>query len=185
MKCPSADIFFNGDKLSWLSRKKVFRATSGYFDRGYGKEQVLRKDYRFARCQNVPGHGPVPEGIWKIPLAIDPNEFAQKKSGTSAYDRELQPDKRHIQRIPHGETADKMFKSLFPDLCEDKMDLWGRNRVPLVPYKVPRRFGRSGFYIHDSTKGFSSGCIETDRTFCSNFEITRRLLSRKVESPGS
>jgi hypothetical protein len=46
---------------------------------------------------------------------------------------------------------------------------WGRNRSRLEPADIKTRHAcmpiRSGFYLHDSTKGFSHGCIEVEGRF--------------------
>src|SRR6185436_16121224 len=75
----------------------------------------------------------------------------------------------HLQRIPRGSEAAE---------CELTLANWGRNRVRLTPANsatahacAPRR---GGFYLHDSTKGFSHGCIEVEGKF---FDALRRLIT--------
>lgn len=44
---------------------------------------------------------------------------------------------------------------------------WGADRVRLTTLMIdsPKNRHRGGFYLHDSTKGFSHGCIEVDPIF--------------------
>ena len=44
---------------------------------------------------------------------------------------------------------------------------WGENRVRLNALHIdnPKARNRGGFYLHDSTKGFTHGCIEIEPRF--------------------
>ena len=51
--------------------------------------------------------------------------------------------------------------------CEPYWANWGRNRARMEPADVATRarcrpIMRGGFYLHDSTKGYSHGCIEVE-----------------------
>jgi len=90
--------------------------------------------------------GPVPQGHYRVNLSLDPKRWANiVPSGenlAAAYG---------VQRIrpsyvgPNGET-------LIPQG-------WGTWRARLAPINVSTT--RSNFYLHNSTKGFTHGCIET------------------------
>jgi RHS repeat-associated protein len=90
--------------------------------------------------------GPVPQGHYRINLSLDPKRWASiVPSGenlAAAYG---------VQRIrpsyvgPNGET-------LIPEG-------WGSWRARLEPINVSTT--RSNFYLHNSTKGFTHGCVET------------------------
>lgn len=57
--------------------------------------------------------------------------------------------------------------------CEIYWANWGYNRIRLesADEKTRKACGgkRGGFYIHDSTKGYSHGCIEVEPVFFSVF----------------
>ena len=90
--------------------------------------------------------GPVPQGHYRINLGLDPKRWASiVPSGenlAAGYG---------VQRIrpsyvgPNGET-------LVPEG-------WGTWRARLQPLNVSTT--RSNFYLHNSTKGFTHGCVET------------------------
>ncbi|WP_082993777.1 tlde1 domain-containing protein [Bordetella bronchialis] len=132
------DMFYDGQVLDWPGHGK-FRASSG-----------------------LPGHqmpdrycagdsGPIPPGYYKIMLA----------------DRgPAQDDGRHacalkpawgMQSIPRGTAAGE---------CEPYWANWGWNRARMEPADEATRHrctpARGGFYLHDSIKGYSHGCIEVE-----------------------
>ena len=67
--------------------------------------------------------------------------------------------------IPRGKDAK------FPKMdCEPFVANWGHHRIRFEPADGPTRaickpVYRSGFHLHDSTKGFSHGCIEVEAAF--------------------
>ena len=63
-----------------------------------------------------------------------------------------------IQKIPRGSVAGN---------CEPYWANWGKNRARMEPADIPTQskcspIMRGGFYLHDSTKGYSHGCIEVE-----------------------
>jgi RHS repeat-associated protein len=89
--------------------------------------------------------GPIPSGQYRINLAPNPNRVAgyDPSRGT------LTPS-TGIQRIPSGE----------PDIMGRDMNyLWGTWRMRLE--KVDVNSSRDYFYLHNSHKGGTSGCIES------------------------
>jgi hypothetical protein len=81
-----------------------------------------------------------------------------------------------IQYIPRGGS------------CEPTFANWGNNRVPFVAADERTKQAcpqhRAGFYLHDSTKGYSHGCIEIEVAFFNRLYLyrlvatTRRLALR-------
>lgn len=69
-----------------------------------------------------------------------------------------------MQYVPRGPVA---------GACEVFWANWGHRRVRLHPADASTRArcgsSRSGFYIHDSTKGYSHGCIEVEGIFFNHF----------------
>lgn len=105
---------------------------------------------------------PIPEGLWKI--ARLKGEMAED-DGTGSCN--LKPSWR-LEKIPRGEKATINNGSID---CERFWINWGKNRIRLEPanaitkQRLKEFGGRGGFYIHDSTKGYSHGCIETETRF--------------------
>ncbi|MBT0960464.1 hypothetical protein [Denitromonas iodatirespirans] len=136
-----ADMSFDGQRLTW-SGSGVFKATSGMV--GF---QMPTND-----C--VPDAGPTPQGLYKVYVA-DRGVAKDDGSGTC----NLSPA-WGVQSIPRGVDAGD---------CEPYWANWGRNRVRLEPADAETRNAcsprRGGFYLHDSTKGYSHGCIEVEPGF--------------------
>lgn len=61
--------------------------------------------------------------------------------------------------------------------CESTFANWGNNRVRFLPADDRTRHAcaseRDGLYLHDSTKGYSHGCIEVEVTFFYRLQIYR------------
>ena len=134
------DMLFDGLVLSWGGRR--FKATSGL------------PGWQMPQNQCLPDQGPIPEGFYR---------FSIKDAGSARDDGTQQcrlTPAAGIQTIPRGEAA---------GLCEPYWANWGRNRVRLEAADVKTRQAckpaRSGFYLHDSTKGYSHGCIEVEPAF--------------------
>jgi hypothetical protein len=145
------DLYYNGTSLSWPARSRTYNATSGL---DVGNPQG-GSDSRDSQYSCVKDFGPVPEGIYTLSTVVDPKTYA-----TADFDQcKLDPG-TDIQKIPRG----AMAKS-----CESYWVNWGTNRVRLTPADGTTRDActpvRDGFYLHDSTKGFSHGCVELDTSF--------------------
>ena len=131
-------LLYNGNFLIWFRDYKEFKrfpATSG------------QDCYQFARFQKVKDEGPIPEGSYTINLSLKANRFAQVSK-----DGDIIPGEG-IQKIP--EISDTNWGY---DFTED----WGTMRARLIPdYIAKNKYNRGNFYIHNSNKGYSSGCIES------------------------
>lgn len=134
------DMKYDGKVLTWNGTK--YKATSGMND---GKT-----NYQNADNQRVPDLGPVPAGRYKVYLG-DLGAAKVSNPGTCA----LAPA-WGVESIPRGADA---------GACEPYWANWGRNRVRMEAIDKSKTFGRGGFYLHDSTKGFSHGCIEIASPF--------------------
>jgi hypothetical protein len=133
------ELLYNGKELTWKSQS--YKASSGM------------KSYQLSKHQCLPDRGPVPEGNYYIPLI---EGGAATDDGTGRCN--LSPSWQ-IQTIPRGAAA---------GACEPFWANWGHNRVRFEPADtatkiVCRPIKRGGFYLHDSTKGYSHGCIEVER----------------------
>ncbi|HEY4935434.1 MAG TPA: RHS repeat-associated core domain-containing protein [Puia sp.] len=129
----------DGDKSNVLY---TFRGSSGLND-GY-------KDSRNSKYQKDKDKGPVPNGKYRINLIPDPNRIANNNA-----DGSLTPSHDGgIEQIP-----ERIYNSSRSAYWE--YPGWGTWRARLNPLPGTNLYGRDGlFYLHNSTKGFSHGCIE-------------------------
>ena len=126
------DLFYDGQFIKWNDKRLVFKATSGM------------PGHQMPEKQCIPDAGPVPEGLYKVYI-VDHGACALKPSWG-------------IQEIPRGAKA---------GACEPYWANWGKNRARMEPADEPTKkhcapVSRGGFYLHDSVKGYSHGCIEVD-----------------------
>jgi hypothetical protein len=132
-----ADLLYNGTMLIWDGHG-VFNATSGL------------PGHQDASQQSHPDEGPVPEGLYSFPLilAADATMTGPGKLDVREGIEHL-PDSWQWNGQPYRNEA------------------WGPDRIRLTIVHIddPKNRKRAGFYLHDSTKGFSHGCIEVDPLF--------------------
>ncbi|PZR07136.1 MAG: hypothetical protein DI539_23990, partial [Flavobacterium psychrophilum] len=132
-----------GDKSKVVG---VYKGTSGYKD-----PQDPSIDFQNAGEQKTKNFGPVPKGKYRINLVPDPNRVADDDDG------ELIPSPQGgIQQVPQSTWSND-------GKTEYEQTNWGTWRARLQPLKGTNTYGRTTFYLHNSTKGYSHGCIE-----CSN-----------------
>jgi hypothetical protein len=146
-----ADMEFDGQVLVWNGSGR-YKATTGL------------PGYQWPNKQCVANGGPIPEGHYRVMIrdrgvaSDDGTGFCNLKPGWG------------IQTIPRGTAAGN---------CEPFWANWGNNRVRLEPADASTRHAcihqRSGFYLHDSTKGYSHGCIEVEGSF---FTALRQHMAR-------
>lgn len=126
------DGVFNNKAGSTLI--KSYKATSGLLG------------HQVASEQDNSDSGPVPEGEYKIDLSLD---FLRKAGTLSMSTCEIASGKG-IQILPWN--INRGGTCAFPG--------WGQWRARIEKVKVSS--SRDNFYLHDSYKGYSHGCIETD-----------------------
>lgn len=115
------------------------RATSGYLD--------LFVNYQQAKYQNVEDVGPVPESLYRINLRLDPTRYASVHVSGENLNADFGIQRiRPVYAMPDGTTRDP--------------SAWGSWRARLE-HVSGNTFGRSNFYLHNSHKGFTHGCVET------------------------
>ena len=134
------DLTYDGHFLKWGDKALTFKASSGLPGHQIPGEQC------------TPDAGPLPEGLYKVYLA-DHGMAKDNGKGICA----LAPS-WGIQEIPRGITA---------GLCEKYWANWGTIRARMEPADEKSRrhcapISRGGFYLHDSAKGYSHGCIEVE-----------------------
>ena len=154
----SCDMIFDGQTINWMGIG-VYRATSGM------------RDQQYPEFQCIPDAGPIPEGVYRI-FSADLGTAKDDGRGICA----LSPA-WGVQRIPRGERA---------GACEPYWANWGNYRAKIEPADEITKQAclpvRSGFFIHDSTKGYSHGCIEVEPKFFETlFGFKRKKLFIKVK----
>ena len=151
-KVVAADLEYDGVTLTWAARRRTYKASSG-LPAGSASEP----DWRESKYACVKDHGPIPEGNYSLSTVVDPDVFADVNKDPASC--RVFPGSQ-IQQIPRGPAA---------GACEPYWANWGTNRVALKPNDSATSLAcspvRNGFYLHDSTKGFSHGCVEVETTF--------------------
>ena len=143
-------IEYTGEQVTYYGgkpgdRSKALRscnATSG------------KVDFQNKKFQSLSDKGPVPEGKYRINLAPSASRWANQvaisqDADGNRYYALVPPPNGGIERIPFNYLND-----------------WGTWRAKLDPIDGKSRYGRYSFYLHDSNKGETSGCVES----CSNLK---------------
>lgn len=147
----SEELFYQGTRLTW-SGQGEYKATSGL------------KGHQDASEQTRADEGPIPEGTYWFPVIL---------AGQAKLLTPKNLDQRQgIESVP--QTA--YFGGIAYDLTA-----WGPDRVRLNVTHIDdsRASHRGGFYLHDSTKGYSHGCIEVQPDFFVHLRAYAKLVSRK------
>lgn len=133
------DLIYDGQKLSWHGHGR-FKASSGM------------PGFQAPRYQCMVDKGPTPEGRYLVYLT---------GGGMAEVDFEyctIKPS-RGLQVLP-GPNA---------SMCAAHWANWGWNRIRFEAADEATaarcRTARTGFYLHDSIKGYSHGCIEVESLF--------------------
>ncbi len=161
-----ADLFYNGQVLVWNWGKRKYKATSGLLESFDGEEDGTKDgilDYRYAKYANKKSHGPTPPGLYQL-IAKDSKKLVPVANWAECKLRSAGP-RTGIQKIPRGPDIKKGFEG-----CEDYWINWGFNRIKFFHVKG-NTYGRDGFYLHDSTKAYSHGCIEVDKKFFADLRL--------------
>ncbi len=150
------DMTYDGQTLTWLGHGK-FKATSGLPHLQKPELQCIE-------------NATIPEGLYKVFLA-DRGPAQDKREGHC----ELQPA-WGMQTIPRGLAAGK---------CERYWAGWGLHRARMEPFDAATKLKctprmRGGFFLHDSTKGYSHGCIEVEGHLFSMLENYRRSSKKNT-----
>lgn len=134
------DMTYSGRYLYWhhnrpgsITGSSLFPATSG----SIGQQNAL-----FQKQKN---QGPLPEGVYSLRAAVDPGQ-ASVEAANKRGDKSTSNTEEGIQFLRIG--------------GQGIVDIeWGTMRVRLNPLQG-NFFERGGFYIHNSRKGHSQGCVE-------------------------
>lgn len=158
------DILYDGEHVFWYGmgnyKKAEYEASSGL------------KGYQTADKQDIKDKGPIPAGEYWFSLAIAGTaHVVNTQPGHFTLD-----SKQGIQSLVNMEDDEGETHN---------SSAWGKNRVRLNVTKMTngdaQRAHRDGFYLHDSVKGFSHGCIEVDTAF---FKRLRMFAAEEAKKKG-
>ena len=156
---------YNGTQLVW-DGVGSWNASSGL------------PDYQNSLNQDLSDKGPIPEGTYRVPLKLGKSatvtSYKRDRGGnvtTAVLDTRSEIESLQCVRSPLDRSSVLLFNQ------------WGSNRVRITKIKIKRAKAahRDGFYLHDSTKGFSHGCIELDTAF---FKALRDYATAKSKKEG-
>ena len=140
-----------GDKSNLIH---TYKATSGLDNATTTTGVSINCQY--AKYQNVENGGPTPEGRYYINLKPDPNRIANADPKTGQL---LRSPKGGIEKIPDYYQREDGLYCTYSE--------WGYHRAKLEPVSVTGASNRdnNSFYMHDSEKGYTHGCIEIEKQF--------------------
>ncbi len=147
-------FWYGGDVGDTSELMYSFASTSGYAE--YDKDDNIITSYQKAVFQSIEDYGPTPEGEYEINLTPSPDRHAQRKGSY------LVPN--DLGGIEMTEYDENGIHYSSPE--------WGKYRARMTPKSVKRKMKRNikSFYIHDSEKGYTHGCIEIEHSF---FDLLR------------
>lgn len=174
----AASLVYDGQTLEWNDgkSKKSFKASSGVTANAIRVFRVgtvvfaFFEDYRWSWYEKLKDHGPIPSGTFTVESAILKQPWAESDPSTCSL-----KVRWGIEQIPRGDPNPKADGDLphgsSAGDCEPYWSNWGSNRVRLSPHRDMVAPHRGGFYIHDSVKGYSHGCIETELDFFASYLV--------------
>lgn len=144
-----SDLIYRGKHVVWQKSIPGFLGTTPVFfhaTSGLSNSQM-------ARMQSQRDAGPVPEALYTLVARLNPLQDSVIKA--NARDTKTLRDGKEsinnteqgIEFLPVGGNG-----PVYPQ--------WGTYRVRIEPKAGEPVFGRGGFYLHNSHKCFSHGCIE-------------------------
>lgn len=162
---PNIDMYYFGRYFVWRRNLPPSTAGSNYliFSASSGSLAI-------ASAQNQPDNGPVPEGIYRFSARLDPLQSTVDQAN-AALPKEPGPDgpisntRQGIQFLPIG--GNPASPLVYPN--------WGSMRVRLEP-TTALSSQRGGFYLHNSAKGYTHGCVEVGKSV----ELTRQDFFRLI-----
>jgi hypothetical protein len=149
------DMLYDGTHLNWYGQGS-YPATSGLKDES--------GDYRAANFQTQKDHGPIPDGRYALHLTKASAAQVQQV-GPGQYELLSADGIQDIEQIK------------LPGGSMGHSSAWGDNRVKLHTLHIDNAAARNrgGFFIHDSHKGYTHGCVEVAPQF---FHDLRRFAAK-------
>jgi hypothetical protein len=179
----AVSLLFDGKWLYWNAPGDTakYHASSGLVE---GTDRmfrigpwvyVFREDYRCSWDQKTKDRGPIPTGTYTVATTIPKNPYATFNAASCSLN-----SSNSIQIIPRGGDEKDKPSGSEAGMCEPYWANWGYNRAALVPHRDMVAPHRNGFFLHDSSKGFTHGCVETEQRF-----FTDKLIPLAKKSPGA
>ena len=173
-------VLITGDKVYWYGGKTgdksnlmhTYNSASGMSNAHLENGEII--NLQQAKYQNVRNGGPTPEGKYEINLIPDPSRVANTDPNTGEL---LRNPEGGIEKVPDRVEAGggKFFT----------YEAWGENRAYLKPIRVTgatsEQRDNDSYYIHDSEKGYTHGCIEVDSDFFNQLNNYRNAGNKKIE----
>lgn len=158
-----ADLFYQGTQLRWTGHGE-FKATSGL------------KGHQNASEQTNQEHGPIPEGEYWFPVHVAKTPIATM----------IAPG-----QLDRNDGIEFVSPLIVHGTKIYDLTAWGLDRVRLHVTRIddPKARHRDGFYLHDSAKGYSHGCIEVEMRFFFQLRAyaatpgKRKMLRLRVKYP--
>lgn len=175
-------LLYDGKRLHWIdpAGNAKFHASSGLVENANRMFRdgpwvyVFREDYRCTWYQKTRDRGPLPTGTYTLATTFPKNPYATFDAAGCDLNWA-----NGIQQIPRGGGAHDMPSGGTAGQCEPYWANWGFNRSTLTPHRDMVAPHRGGFFVHDSSKGFTHGCLETDQKF-----FVDKLIPACKASPG-
>jgi hypothetical protein len=151
------DMIYDGTHLHWTKpdgTKTSYHATSGYTE---GEDfWPAGTDYRKPSMQHKKNLGPIPEGTYSMPLALGGDTSLSSYVNGEFTFKKIPGIQNMPPKATVGQGSQQVTFTQFP--------AWGCHRVPLERIG-DNPTGRTDFYLHDSSKGFTHGCVELEHKF--------------------
>jgi len=162
-------IEYSGEQVTWYGGSTGDRSQpSGSYPASSGLP-----GHQTPSEQRTKDAGPVPEGDYSINLRPDPNRVAKADSRTGEL---VGSPSGGIEQVPEEFTTQSGATYTYGS--HGTGGGWGNTRAQLEPAANTQTSGRSGFYLHDSEKGYTHGCVETKS------EVLKRLTEYRKAHPG-
>jgi hypothetical protein len=146
------DLYYFGRYLVWR-RSLPSSATGSAAGSNYLLFDASSGLFAIASAQNQPDNGPLPEGTYRFKAELDPLQNSVDKAN-AAMPNEPGPNgpisntRQGIQYLPIGGNPGSPLVA----------PQWGSMRVRIEPTSASSQ--RGGFYLHNSAKGYTHGCVE-------------------------
>ncbi|MEV0621403.1 hypothetical protein AB0I81_49305 [Nonomuraea sp. NPDC050404] len=144
----TADLVYTGKLIHWRNSVPatlktplplLFSASSGAEGHQFGRQQFLENE------------GPLPEGLYTFLTHVDPEQNSVKAANKLGERAVTNNYRQGIQFLPM-------------DGSVPKYPAWGTMRVRLTQIKGDTLGRPGGYFLHNSQKGYSHGCIEVGKT---------------------
>lgn len=163
------DLKYNGTTLTWVTNgNKSYKATSG-MPLLVDLELMKEVDGRNAKFQYDKSGGPCPEGSYRVP--VFDNGVSQVIGRNVARNAPKAERDFYCDLAATHEGGIQEIPEFGQGNCDNfQYAGWGRHRLRM--FKVSIKYpNRDNFYIHDSTKGYSHGCIEVEGRFFDDLKL--------------